>query len=113
MNYLVTLHGAWIVKNARSVEDAMNIAVAEAGKALSTLSFVDVNVGDVECPKCNEALKSVFLVARTALVGLIFDFKVFNAENEEHAARIARYEIGKRLKNVPLDVIEVKRLEDD
>ena len=36
MNYLVTLHGAWVVKNARSVEDAMNIAVAEAGKALGT-----------------------------------------------------------------------------
>jgi hypothetical protein len=111
MDYLVKLHGAWIVKNARSVEDAMNIAVAEAGKMLNRLSFVEVNVGDVECPKCKEYLKSVFLVARTALVGLIFEMRVFNADSEEHAARIAKYEIGKRLKKTPLEVVEVKKLD--
>jgi hypothetical protein len=112
MNYLVTLQGAWIVRNAKSVEDAMNIAVAEAGKMLNRLSFVDVNVGDVECPKCNEPLKSVFLVAGTALVGLVFEIKVFNAESKEHAARIAKFEIGKRLKRTPLDVVEVRKIKE-
>ncbi|MFP3908894.1 MAG: DUF555 domain-containing protein [Archaeoglobaceae archaeon] len=109
MNYKVTLNGAWIVKSARSPEDAMNIAVSEAGKKLD-LDFVEVNVGDVECPKCKESLKSVFLVANTAIVGLFFEIKVFNADSEEHASRIARYEIGKRLKNIPLEVVEVKEI---
>jgi len=112
MDYLVVLQGAWVVKKARTVEDAMNIAVAEAGKRLSPdLDFVDIDVGVVNCPKCNEPLKSAFLVAGMALVGLVFEMKVFNAENEEHAARIAKYEIGKRLRKVPLEVVEVVKLE--
>ncbi len=113
MNYLVVLQGAWIVRNARSVEDAMNIAVAEAGKRLNPdLDFVEIDVGYVECPRCGETLKSAFMVAGLALVGLVFEMKVFNAESEEHAARIAKYEIGRRLRKVPLEVLEVKELEN-
>ncbi len=107
-DYLVILQGGWIVRNAKSVNDAMNIAVAEAGKRLSPdLEFVEIDVGNTECPKCKSALKSVFMVAKTALVGLIFEMKVFNAENKEHAAKIAKYEIGKRLQRVPLEVIDI------
>ncbi len=108
LNYLVRLQGGWIVKNARSIEDAMNIAVAEAGKRLNPdLDFVEIDVGDVECPKCEAVFKSAFMVAGIALVGLLFEMKVFNAESKEHAVRIARYEIGRRLGKIPLDVIEV------
>ncbi len=111
-DYIVVLQGAWIVRNAKSVTDAMNIAVAEAGKRLSPdLDFVEIDVGTTECPKCNQPLKSVFLVANTALVGLIFEMKVFNAQSKEHAARIAKYEIGKRLQRVPLEVLEVIELD--
>jgi len=100
------------VKKARSVEDAMNIAVAEAGKKLNPdLDFVEIDVGDVDCPKCGEIFKSAFMVAGVALVGLVFEMKVFNAENSEHAARIAKYEIGKRLGRVPLEVIEVLEID--
>jgi uncharacterized protein (UPF0212 family) len=111
-NYLVVLQGAWIVRNVRTIKDAMNIAVAEAGKRLSPdLDFVEIDVGVTQCPKCNENLKSVFMVAGTALVGLIFEMKVFNAKSAEHAARIAKYEIGKRLQRVPLEVIDVIEIE--
>ncbi|ADC64765.1 Protein of unknown function DUF555 [Ferroglobus placidus DSM 10642] len=111
-DYIVVLQGAWIVRNAKSVKDAMNIAVAEAGKRLNPdLDFVEVDVGTTECPKCKQPLKSVFLVANTALVGLIFEMKVYNAQSKEHAARIAKYEIGKRLQRIPLEVIEVVELE--
>jgi hypothetical protein len=112
LNCLVRLQGGWIVKKARSVEDAMNIAVAEAGKKLNPdLDFVEIDVGDVDCPKCGEIFKSAFMVAGVALVGLVFEMKVFNAENSEHAARIAKYEIGKRLGRVPLEVIEVLEID--
>ncbi len=112
MNYLVRLQGGWIVRKAKSVEDAMNIAVAEAGKKLNPdLDFVEIDVGDVDCPKCGEIFKSAFMVAGTALVGLVFEMKVFNAENKEHAGRIAKYEIGKRLGRVPLEVIDVEEID--
>lgn len=110
-DYIVVLQGAWVVRKAKSVTDAMNIAVAEAGKRLSPdLDFVEIDVGDTECPKCGAPLKSVFMVAGMALVGLIFEMKVFNAQSREHAAKIAKYEIGKRLQRIPLEVIEVREL---
>ena len=32
MDYYVTLEAAWLVRDVRSVNDAMSIAVSEAGK---------------------------------------------------------------------------------
>ncbi len=111
-NYLVILQGAWIVKNVRTIKDAMNIAVAEAGKRLHPdLDFVDIDVGTTKCPKCGENLKSVFMIAGMALVGLVFEMKVFNAQSREHAIRIAKLEIGKRLQRIPLEVIDVIEIE--
>ncbi|MEM0351143.1 MAG: DUF555 domain-containing protein [Archaeoglobaceae archaeon] len=110
-NYLVVVQVGWIVKRVDTVEDAINIAIAEAGKKLSPdLSFVRINVGTVECPKCGSAFKSAFLVSKTALVGLILEMKVFNAQNKEHAERIAKREIGKRMPNIALEVIEVSEI---
>ncbi|MCS7121834.1 MAG: DUF555 domain-containing protein [Archaeoglobaceae archaeon] len=110
-NYLVTLQAAWLVRKAKSPIDAMNIAVAEVGKRLNPdLSNVRIDVGDTECPKCGSALKSVFLVANTALVGLVLEMKVFNATSKEHAAKIAKVEIGKRLQDVPLEIVEVSEI---
>ncbi len=110
-DYLVILNAAWVVRNAKSVKDAMNIAVAEAGKKLSPdLDFVKIDVGDTACPKCEAPLKSVFLVAGMALVGLVLEMKVFNAKNKEHAARIAKYELGKRMQRIPIEVVEVIEL---
>jgi hypothetical protein len=45
-------------------------------------------------------------------VGLIFEIKIVNAENESHAAKIAKSVIGKALLDVPLEVIEVAPLEE-
>ena len=107
-NYLVIVRAAWIVRNVKSAKDAMNIAVAEAGKRLNPdLNFVKIDVGDSRCPKCKSNIKSVFIVANTALVGLEMEMRVFNAQSKEHAARIAKYEIGKRMPRIPLEVVEV------
>jgi hypothetical protein len=38
---------------------------------------------------------------------------VFNVEQEEHASRIARKEIGQRLEKVPLKVLRVVELDED
>ena len=46
-------------------------------------------------------------MANTALVGLILEIKVVNAENESHAAKIAKAVIGKALADVPLKTIDV------
>ncbi len=112
VNYLVTLEAAWLVKSVESVEDAMNIAISEVGKQLNPdLNFVDIEVGTTRCPACGEAFDSVFMAAGTALVGILLEMKVYDAESEEHAARIAKSTIGKVLKSVPLDVMDVVEFE--
>lgn len=110
-DYVVTLESAWIVKDARSLDDALGIAIAEAGKRLNpTAKFVEIETGLLPCPFCKKDLSCTLVVAGTALVGLLLQMKVFRAESEEHASRIAKSVIGKALRDIPLSVLEVKEL---
>ncbi len=111
-NYIVTLEAAWLVKSVDSVEDAMNIAISEVGKLLNPdLNFVEIEVGTTSCPACGEAFDSVFMAAGTGLVGILLEMKVYDAESEEHAARIAKSTIGKVLRNTALNVVDVDEFE--
>jgi len=110
-DYVVTLESAWIVKDAKSLDDALGIAIAEAGKRLNPAAkFVEIEAGILPCPFCGKDLSSTLLVAGTALVGLLLQMKVFRAESPEHAARIARSVIGKAIRDIPLSVLEVRPL---
>ena len=107
----MTLESAWIVKDARSPDDALGIAIAEAGKRLNPRAkFVEIEAGILPCPFCRKDLSATLVVAGTALVGLLLRMKVFRAESPEHASRIAKSVIGKALRDIPLSVIEVKPL---
>ena len=44
-------------------------------------------------------------------MGLLFEIKIFNAEGEEHAGRIAKSMIGKALGSIPLRVVEAIELD--
>lgn len=107
-DYHVTLESAWIVKDVKTVDDAIGIAISEAGKRLNpTAKFVEVEIGATSCPNCEEELNNALMVANTALVGLTLDMKVFKAESGQHAERIAKATIGKALREIPLQVVEV------
>ena len=112
-NFKVFLEGAWLVRDVKSVDDAIGVAISESGKRLNKnkLEFVEVEVGQTVCPNCDESLDGVFLVAGTALVGLLFEIKVYDADGEEHAARIAKSMIGKTLRSIPLRLVEVADLD--
>jgi uncharacterized protein (UPF0212 family) len=111
-NYLVVLESAWIIKDVRSVDDAIGIAISEAGKRLNpTAKFVEVEAGVIGCPSCEEELPCVLLVARTALVGMKMEMKVYDADSAEHAKRIALSVIGRALREIPLEIIEVEELD--
>jgi uncharacterized protein len=108
-DYLVVLESAWIIRDANSVDDAISIAISEAGKRLNpTAKFVDVEAGMLACPFCEEELPCTLIVAKTALVGMKMEMKVYKADSEEHARRIALSTIGKALRDVPLEIIEVE-----
>jgi len=108
-NYVVAMEAAWLVRDVDNSDDAIGVAVSEAGKRLneSDLEYVEVQPGVTTCPACGEPLDAAFLAADTALVGLELEMTVFNAESDEHASRIAKSEVGGALRDVPLKVIEV------
>ena len=115
MNYRVVLEAAWLVHDVDDINDAIGVAVSEAGKRLNQedMDYVEVEVGFTDCPACGEPFDSAFIAADTALVGLVLEMKVFNAENTEHAQRIAKSEIGSALRDVPLKVVDTIEEADD
>lgn len=114
-NYLVAMEAAWLVRDVDKVDDAIGVAVSEAGKRLNqeNMEYVEVEVGATGCPACGEPFDSAFIAADTALVGLALEMDVFNADGEEHASRIAKSEVGGALRDVPLSVVEVFETEAD
>ncbi|EJN61204.1 hypothetical protein SAMN04487950_4326 [Halogranum rubrum] len=114
-NYLVAMEAAWLVRDVEDVDDAIGVAVSEAGKRLNQKNkeYVEVEVGVTGCPACGEPFDSAFIAANTALVGLLMEIEIFNAENEEHASRIAKSEVGGALRDVPLSVIDIIEHEGD
>lgn len=106
-DYLVTMESAWVVRDVRTVDDAIGIAIGEAGKRLNpTAKYVEIEAGESGCPYCEESLNCGLVVANTGLVGLVLEMKVFRAESAEHAERIAKSVVGKALGDVPLKVLE-------
>jgi uncharacterized protein (UPF0212 family) len=114
-NYLVAMEAAWLVRDVEDVDDAIGVAVSEAGRRLNEkdMDYVEVDVGSTPCPACGEPFDSAFIAAETSLVGLLLEMKVFNAENVEHAQRIAKSEVGGALRDVPLKVIDTIEFEDE
>jgi len=110
-DYLVTLESAWVLRDVKSLDDAIGIAISEAGKRLNpSAKYVEVEAGMLACPFCEGELNSALVVANTAIVGLLLDMKVFRADSEEHAVRIAKSVVGKALRDVPLQLKDVCEL---
>ncbi|MFQ3318740.1 MAG: hypothetical protein ACI8UR_002201 [Natronomonas sp.] len=114
-NYLVAMEAAWLVRDVEEIDDAIGVAVSEAGKRLNDddMDYVEVEVGATPCPACGEPFDSAFIAADTALVGLLLEMKVFNADSTQHAVRIAKSEIGGALRDVPLKVIDTQELAEE
>ena len=110
-DYLVTLESAWLIKDVKSLDDAVSIAVSEAGKRLNPAAkYVEVEIGMLACPLCDQELNSALVVADTALVGLVLEMKVFRADSGDHASKIAKSVIGKALRDIPLKVVGVQEI---
>ena len=115
IDYVVAMEAAWLVRDVEDVDDAIGVAVSEAGKQLNKANkeYVEVEVGVTGCPACGEPFDSAFVAANTAIVGLLLELRVFNTDGESHAERIAKSEVGGALRDVPLSVIEVTELIED
>jgi uncharacterized protein (UPF0212 family) len=113
MNCRVVVEAAVPVYDVETPDEAVRIAISKTGEMLNPdLNYVEINMGERTAPS-GEELPPAFIAADEALVALELEMTVFNVEREEHAARIARKEIGQRLQNIPLDVLEIEVIEED
>jgi uncharacterized protein (UPF0212 family) len=114
MNCRVVVEAAVPVYDVETPDEAVRIAISKTGEMLNPdLNYVEINMGERSCPHCGGGLDPAFIAADESLVALELEMKVFNVEREEHAARIARKEIGQRLENIPLEVLEIEQLEEE
>ncbi len=114
MNCRVVVEAAVPVYDVATADEAVRIAISKTGEMLNPdLNYVEISMRERDCPHCGEELEPAFIAADESLVALELEMTVFNVEREEHASRIARKEIGQRLTNIPLDVLEIEVLDDD
>ena len=113
MDCRVVVEAAIPVYDVTTADEAIRIAISKTGGMLNPdLSYVEITIGSRTSPD-GEELPPAFIAADEALVALELEMTVFNVEQEEHASRIARKEIGQRLENVPLKVLSVEQVEGD
>ncbi|MFO7926691.1 MAG: DUF555 domain-containing protein [Halobacteriota archaeon] len=114
MDCRVVVEAAVPVYDVGTADEAVRIAISKTGEMLNPdLNYVEINMGERTCPHCGESQETAFIAADEGLVALELEMTVFNVEHDEHASRIARKEIGQRLRNIPLEVLEVEVIEDD
>jgi len=114
MNCRVVVEAAVPVYDVETADEAVRIAISKTGEMLNPdLNYVEINMGERRCPHCGEELETAFIAADESLVALELEMTVFNVERDEHAARIARKEIGQRLENIPLEILEIEELPDE
>ncbi len=113
MNCRVVVEAAIPVYDVQTQDEAVRIAISKTGEMLNPdLNYVEINMGSRTSPS-GEELPPAFIAADEALVALELEMTVFNVEREEHASRIARKEIGQRLENIPLVVLDVEIIQDE
>jgi len=114
MDCRVVVEAAVPVYDVATADEAVRIAISKTGAMLNPdLNYVEINMGSRSCPHCEESLEPAFIAADEGLVALELEMTVFNVERDQHAARIARKEIGQRLDNIPLEVLEVEVIESE
>lgn len=112
MDYQVALEAGWVVTDVDDIDDAISVAVSEAGKQLNPdKDYVEVEIGYMNCPACGEPFDSVAVFGGTALVGLVFELTIYDADSEDHAKKIATKEVGESV-DVNLEVADVREKEE-
>jgi uncharacterized protein (UPF0212 family) len=114
MDCRVVVEAAVPVYDVETADEAVRIAISKTGEMLNPdLNYVEISMSERSCPHCGDELEPAFIAADESLVALELEMTVFNVERDEHAARIARKEIGQRLDNIPLIILEIEELEDE
>ncbi len=111
--YEVQLSIPWVVPGVKSVQDAINIAVAQVGERTNSTEArsSEILVQDVGCPSCGYEMEAALCTTDFALVVLTVIVEMF-AESHEESERVAKRELGVRMKDIPLTVLETRPVDE-
>lgn len=114
MDCRVVVEAAVPVYDVATADEAVRIAISKTGDMLNPdLNYVEISMSERQCPSCGEPHDPAFIAADEGLVALELEMTVFNVERKEHASRIARKEIGQRMRNIPLEILDVRIISDE
>lgn len=103
MDCRVVLEAAVPVYDVATPEAAVGAAVSKvAGLLNPEMDDVAIDPRDRRSPR-GASLPPATVAAGEGLVAIELEMTVYAVENEEHAVRIARSEIGSRLEGIPLE----------
>lgn len=111
--YEVELSIPWVVAGAKSVQDAISIAVAEVGKRTKSTETrsSEILVQDVACPSCGYEMEAALCTTDFAMVVLTVIVEM-PAESPEESERVAKRELGVRMEDIPLTVLETRPVDE-
>jgi len=111
--YEVQLSVPWVVPGVKSVQDAINIAVAQVGERTKSTEArsSEILVQDVGCPSCGYEMEAALCTTDFALVVLTVIVEM-SARSREESERIAKRELGVRMKDIPLTVLEARPVDE-
>lgn len=100
----------WVVAGTTGVQNAINIAVSEVGKRVeqSAARYSNIIVQDVACPSCGHEYEAALSTTDFALVVLTVEAE-YPAGSVDESVRVAKRELGVRMKDVPLTVLRARR----
>jgi uncharacterized protein (UPF0212 family) len=108
--HIIVFSIGWVVRGAKTGQEAINIAVSEVGKRVELsgdqVRTVDISVQRIECGRCRISSDALLLVSETALVGLLLQTEV-DATDSETAEKIARREVGSHLHSTRLITVSI------
>jgi uncharacterized protein (UPF0212 family) len=113
MDCRVVLEAAVPVDDVATPDAAVGAAVSKVGELLAPdMGYVDIEARSRRSPRGAE-LPPATVAAGEGLVALELGMTVYDVENEEHALRIARSEIGSRLTGIPLERLSIAVVDKD
>mgnify|MGYP006282719707 CR=1 FL=1 len=113
MDCRVVLEAAVPVYDVATPEAAVGAAISKVGGQLNPdLSYVDIDPRSRRSPRGAD-LPPATVAAGEGMVALELGMTVYDVEGPDHAVRIARSEIGRRLEGIPLERLSCEPVEAD
>jgi len=109
----IQLSVPWVVAGAKSVQDAISIAVAEVGKRTKSTKArsSEILVQDVVCPSCGYEMEAALCTTDFAMVVLTVIVEM-SVKSHEESERIAKRELGVRMQDIPLTVLKTRLVDE-